>query len=147
MNLNNSFYLGILLLIGFIFHLLFSYSMFDIFFKFPLNYGMTPHSPDLSEEEILSNRIAIFILDGARSDIFFEIVESGKSPFIKNIIEKRGVYGISHTEIPTETQPCFTAIFSGHFEDGALALKDLSKTNVLLDSIFNESNSFLGYWG
>ena len=87
-----SLYYFIILLIGMIFHLLFAYSMFDIFFKFPLNYGMTPHSSNLSEDEIPSNRIVLFVLDGTRADTFFETKASGKAPFLRNIVENRGVY-------------------------------------------------------
>ena len=144
MNLSIPFYFFIIILIGTIFHLLFGYSMFDIFFVFPLNYGMTPHSPDLLDEEIPSDRVAIFILDGTRADSFFESIASGKSPFLRNILENRGVYGISHTEMPTESKPGFTAICSGHFEDASLALKDLSNSDILTDSIFNQSSHSWG---
>ena len=134
----------IIIMIGSVFHLLFGYSMFDIFFKFPLTYGMTPHSANLTENEIPSNRIVVWALDGTRSDIFFETIANGKTPFLKEIVEKRGVYGISHTKVPTETKPDFTAMFSGHFSDASLALKDLYSENVLSDSIFNQSNHAWG---
>ena len=136
----NTLYYFIIILIGMVFHLLFGYSMFDIFFKFPLNYGMTPHSSNLSEDEIPSNRVAIFVLDGTRADSFFEAVASGEAPFLRNVIENRGVYGISHAKVPTETKPGFTAICSGHFEDASLALIDLYNGDIMSDSIFNESN-------
>jgi len=99
--------------------------MFEIIFKFPLNYGMTPHSSNLSEDETPSNRVAIFVLDGKRCDSFFEVLASGEAPFLRNIIENRGVYGISHAKVPTETKSGFTVICSGHFEDASLALIDL----------------------
>ena len=138
--MGKSLYYFIIILIGMIFHLLFAYSMFDIFFKFPLNYGMTPHSSQLSEDEIPSNRIAMFVLDGTRADTFFETIASGKAPFLRNILENRGVYGISHTKVPTETKPGFTALCSGHFEDASLALIDLYNGDIMSDSVFNESN-------
>ena len=138
------FHYLIMIIIGSVFHLLFGYSMFDIFFKFPLNYGMTPHSSNLTQNEIPSNRIVIIALDGTRSDIFFETIAQGKSPFLKEIVENRGVYGISHTKVPTETKPDFIAMFSGHFSDASLALKDLYSKKVLSDSIFNESNHAWG---
>jgi len=121
----NTLYYFIIILIGMVFHLLFGYSMFEIFFKFPLNYGMTPHSSNLSEDETPSNRVAIFVLDGKRCDSFFEVLASGEAPFLRNIIENRGVYGISHAKVPTETKSGFTVICSGHFEDASLALIDL----------------------
>ena len=130
----------LIIFIGSIFHLLYGYSMFDIFFKFPLTYGMTPHSPSLSEDEIPSNRLVIMVLDGTRADVFFETIANGKAPFLKEVVEKRGVYGVSHTKVPTETKPNFMALFSGHFSDASLALKDLYDKNILSDSVFNQSN-------
>ena len=118
--------------------------MFDIFYKFPLNYGMTPHSSNLTEEEIPSNRVVLIILDGVRADTFFESVSSGKSPFLRNIVTKRGVYGISHSKVPTESSPCFTAICSGHCEYASLMLKDLSDEEVIFDSIFNQTKYSFG---
>ena len=134
----------IIILLGSIFHLIFGYSMFDIFFKFPLSYGMTPHSPNLSENEIPSNRVAIFGLDGTRADSFFEAIASGKSPFLRDVLENRGIYGVSHAKVPTETKPGFTAMCSGHFEDASLALMDLYNSAIVLDSIFNESDHSWG---
>ena len=138
------FYYFLIIIIYIIFHLIIGYSMFDIFYKFPLNYGMTPHSSNLTEEEIPSNRVVLIILDGVRADTFFESVSSGKSPFLRNIVTKRGVYGISHTKAPTESKPGFNAICSGHFEYASLALKDIYHINFILDSIFNQSKFSLG---
>ena len=137
MDLTTGFFYFLIILIGIIFHILYGYSMFDIFFKFPLNYGMTPHSSNLSDDELPSNRVVLLILDGVRADTFFECIS--KSPFLRNIITKKGAYGVSHTKVPTETKPGFTAICSGHFEDASLALKDLYDEVVTLDSIFNQS--------
>ena len=86
MDLTTGFFYFLIIFIGIIFHLLYGYSMFDIFFKFPLNYGMTPHSSNLSEDELPSNRVVLLVLDGVRADTFFECISSGKSPFLRNII-------------------------------------------------------------
>lgn len=139
MDLKTFFHYLLIVVIGIIIHILLGYSMFDIFFKFPLTYGMTPHSSNLTESEYPSNRVVLLILDGVRADTFFECISSGKSPFLRNIVTNRGVYGISHTKVPTETKPGFTAICSGHFEDASLALKDLYDEVVTSDSIFNQT--------
>ena len=133
------FYYFEIIVIGIFFHLTFSYIMFDIFFNFKINYGMTPHSPSLKENEIPSKRVSIIIIDGARMDTLFNLISSGKTPFLQEIIEKRGIYGISHTQAPTETYPCITALFTGHFYDGAISLKHYFKNSFILDSVFNES--------
>ena len=139
MNITSEFYYFLIIIIGIIFHLLFGYSMFDIFFKFPLNYGMIPHSSNLTNEETPSKRVVLIILDGVRTDTIYEVISSGKTSFLRDIVTKRGVYGISHTKVPTETKPGFTAICSGHFEDASLALKELYNKHVTLDSVFNQS--------
>ena len=128
-----------IIVIGILLHLIFSYSMLDIFFNFKINYGMTPHSPSLNENEIPSKRVSIIIIDGARLDTLFNLISSGNTPFLKEVIEKRGIYGISHTKAPTETYPCITALFTGHFYDGAISLKHYFKKSFILDSVFNES--------
>lgn len=64
------YYLTIILLLGSLLHIIFIYSMFDIFFKFSLSYGMTPHSSSLEEKDIPSNRIVVVALDGTRTDAF-----------------------------------------------------------------------------
>ena len=129
-----------LISIGLIFHILFGYSILDTYYNFSLNYGMTPHSSNLSEFEIPSNRIVLFILDGSRADTFFDAISRGKTPYLRDIIENRGVYGISFTKVPTESLPCFTAIFSGHFQDGSLALRHLYNIPILTDTILNQSD-------
>ena len=43
-----------------------------------------------------------------------------------------------------QLRPGFSAIYSGHFEDASLALKDLYDEIVILDSVFNQSKFSLG---
>ena len=139
-----SIYLIVLFIIGTIFHLLFGYSMFDIYYKFPLSYGMPQYSPFLPLDENLSKRIAFVLLDGVRPEAFFEALSSGKMPFLRNVVEKRGMYGISHNYAPTETLPCVSALFKGVFENGALSLKRLYHIPYDIDSIYNQSNYVWG---
>lgn len=132
----------IILFVGFSF--LLGYSIFDINYKFSISYGMTPHSPELSEDEIPSKRVVLFLLDGSTSDTFFKALNMGKTPYLREILEKRGVYGYARTVAPTESIPCLTAISTGHYQDGSLALKQLSNQRVLFDTIYNESNHAWG---
>ena len=118
--------------------------MVNAFYKFYLNYDMIPHSSNLIEEKLLSNRTVLTIFDCIRANIFFESVLNGKSPFLRNIVTKRGVYGISHSKVPIETNPCFTTICSGNLEYVSLILKDLSKEEVIFDSIFNKTKYSFG---
>ena len=140
MKISNTLYIIILIIISLFFHILFGYSMMDVFYKFPLNYGMPSHSANLTKEEILSNRVVLISFDGFRADTFYETINMGKNPFLENIIKNRGVYGVSHLKVPTESKPCFTAMSTGHFQDGSLALKHIFGKYVNSDSIYKQSN-------
>ena len=134
----------LIIILSIFFHILFGYSMMDILYKFPLNYGMPTHSASLSGEETLSDRVVILALNGFRADIFYETINNGKNPYLQKIIRERGVYGVSHIKIPTETKPFFTAMCTGHFQDGSLTLKHLFNQFVVSDSIFNQSSHAWG---
>jgi phosphatidylinositol glycan class N len=144
MNIISFFYslLVISLFIGFSF--LLGYSLFDVNYKFSISYGMTPHSPELSEDEIPSKRVVLFLLDGSTSDTFYKASNMGQTPYLREILEKRGIFGYARTMAPTESIPCLTAISTGHYQDGSLALKHLSDQKVTFDTIYNESDHAWG---
>jgi len=144
MKCSNIFHFFLIIILSIFFHILFGYSMMDILYKFPLNYGMPTHSASLSDEETLSDRVVILAFDGFRADTFYETINYGKNPYLQKIIRERGVYGVSHLKAPTETKPCFTAMCTGHFQDGSLALKHIFKQFVVSDSIFNQSSHAWG---
>lgn len=144
MKCSNIFQFILIIVLSLFFHILFGYSMMDVLYKFPLNYGMPPHSASLSDNETLSDRVVILAFDGFRADTFFETINFGKNPYLQKIIRERGVYGVSHLKAPTETKPCFTAMCTGHFQDGSLALKHIFNQFVVSDSIFNQSNHAWG---
>lgn len=140
MNILSIFYFLLIIILFLGFSILFGYSIFDTYYKFSISYGMTPHSPELSEEEIPSKRVVIFLLDGSTSETFFKTLNMGKTPYLREILEKRGVYGYARTQVPTESIPCLRAVSTGHYQDGSLALKHLYHKEVIFDSIYNESN-------
>lgn len=65
-----------LVLAGLFTHLVFFYSIFDIYFTSPLVHGMTPHVSPLKPA---ANRLVLFSADGLRADKFFGLDENGQS--------------------------------------------------------------------
>ena len=74
----------LLITVGFVVHLIFFYSIFDIYFTSPLVHGMTPHAVDGPAP---GKRLVLFVADGLRADKLFEL-DNGRSraPFIRLII-------------------------------------------------------------
>lgn len=54
------------------------------------------------------------VADGLRADKLFE---HHSVPFIRQVIETKGAWGVSHTRVPTESRPGHVAIISGFYED------------------------------
>lgn len=72
----------ILVVTGLIVHLIFFYSIFDIYFTSPLVHGMTPHRNEL---EAPARRLVLFVADGLRADKIFEVDANNKThaPFLR----------------------------------------------------------------
>ena len=71
-----------LVLTGLVVHLIFFYSIFDIYFTSPLVHGMTPYASDVPAP---AKRLVLFVADGLRADRFFELDSAGKSraPYLR----------------------------------------------------------------
>ena len=73
-----------LFLVGFVVHLIFFYSIFDIYFTSPLVHGMTPHS---TLQAAPAKRLVLFVADGLRADKLFELDKNGqtRAPFLRYV--------------------------------------------------------------
>ena len=71
-----------LILVGIGIHLVFFYSIFDIYFTSPIVHGMSPHSSPLPPP---AKRLVFFSADGLRADKMFEVGADGETniPYLR----------------------------------------------------------------
>lgn len=79
-----------LLLIGVVFHILYVWSIFDIYFTSPLVHGMTPVVPPPGP----AKRLVLYVADGLRADKIFEN-RMQQAPYIYEKISQMGSWGVS----------------------------------------------------
>jgi len=65
-----------LIVFGFCVHLVFFYSIFEIYFTSPLVHGMTPQTSPIAAP---AKRLVLIVGDGLRADKLFELDENGKT--------------------------------------------------------------------
>ena len=75
----------VIVIAGFLIHLVFFYSIFEIYFTSPLVHGMTPHTIPVTPP---AERLVLLVADGLRADRLFELDETGKSkaPFLRCVL-------------------------------------------------------------
>ncbi|MCO5549730.1 hypothetical protein L7F22_003203 [Adiantum nelumboides] len=179
------------ILVSLVFHLLYTASIFDIYFTSPVVHPSRRFSPEDSFIEAdkfgstvqaPAERLVLIVGDGLRADTLFkhhdisylpswaadEIATNGKisintaltpvkswtgktntqvkaetfdaAPYLRNVIEKRGAWGISHTRVPTESRPGHVALIAGMYEDVSAVTKGWKLNPVSFDSLLNQSS-------
>ncbi|KAJ8585647.1 PigN-domain-containing protein [Rhizopogon salebrosus TDB-379] len=135
-----------LLTLGLVFHVVFIASVFDCYFSSPVVHGMLPRRAGLGE----AKRIVLIVGKyGLRADLLFTVnaftdfVPSSPkivAPYLRDIVQERGAFGVSHTRIPTESRPGHVAIIGGMYEYVSAVTKGWKANPIHFDSVFNQSS-------
>ena len=122
---------GGLAAIAVFFHVVYIYSIFDIYFVSPVVTGMRSYGVERKNGAAApAKRLVLFVGDGLRADKAFqsfpdpspppsqsELPPRPLAPFLRSRVLSHGTFGVSHTRVPTESRPGHVALIAGLYED------------------------------
>ncbi|KAL7627618.1 Glycosyl phosphatidyl inositol anchor synthesis [Parahypoxylon ruwenzoriense] len=140
------------LAIAMVFHLIYIYSIFDIYFVSPIVSGMQLYRVERPvARKAPADRLVLFVGDGLRADKAFQSfpepypkTEDDQTPrplapYLRSRVLEHGTFGVSHTRVPTESRPGHVALIAGLYEDVSAVATGWKLNPVNFDSVFNRS--------
>ena len=143
---------GGFLAIAVAFHLVYIYSIFDIYFVSPVVHGMQAFRVERDENtRAPADRLVLFVGDGLRADkafqsfpdpspedaLNFDPTPRPLAPFLRSRVLSHGTFGVSHTRVPTESRPGHVALIAGLYEDVSAVMTGGELDPVGFDRVFN----------